>query len=329
MNATPKTWNVGLIGECMIELQASPTGTITQTFGGDTLNTAVYLARMGAPLGVRAEYISAVGDDSFSDAMLHFWQQQGVGASLTRRLPGRLPGLYFIELEPDGERVFRYWRGEAAAKDCFSTPGAEELLNRLAGFDALYLSGISLGILHEDGRRRLLDRLAQLRALGVLLFFDCNFRPRLWGAEPGQALQAARPWYAEAVNLCQCVLLTGDEAPALGLDAQSPDLPGRIAALGPEEVIVKNGGEPCLAWHAGQNFCLPSQSLAQVVDTTAAGDSFSAAYLLGRHLGLAVPEAMARAHTLAAAVIGQRGAIIPQSAMPDIFSDLPHKTPRP
>ena len=40
---------VALFGECMIELQGEAFGTMRQTFGGDTLNTAVYLARSGAP----------------------------------------------------------------------------------------------------------------------------------------------------------------------------------------------------------------------------------------------------------------------------------------
>ena len=34
-------------GECMLELQGQAFGTMRQTFGGDTLNTAVYLARCG------------------------------------------------------------------------------------------------------------------------------------------------------------------------------------------------------------------------------------------------------------------------------------------
>ena len=33
---------LALIGECMIELQETEPGVTTQTFGGDTLNTAIY-----------------------------------------------------------------------------------------------------------------------------------------------------------------------------------------------------------------------------------------------------------------------------------------------
>lgn len=53
---------VACIGECMIELRQAPGGLYSRGFGGDTLNTAVYLAR----LGISTDYITALGDDSFS-----------------------------------------------------------------------------------------------------------------------------------------------------------------------------------------------------------------------------------------------------------------------
>ncbi len=44
-------FHVALIGECMIELKESATGALTRGFGGDTFNTAAYMARLGARLG--------------------------------------------------------------------------------------------------------------------------------------------------------------------------------------------------------------------------------------------------------------------------------------
>lgn len=310
----------------MIELQGTPDGSITQTFGGDTLNTAVYLARLGSPFGVQAEYISALGDDKFSESMLRFWHHEGVLSSLVRRLPGRLPGLYFIDLEPDGERVFSYWRGEAAARDCFTLPGAAPVLQGLEDFDAIYLSGISLGILREAGRALLLERLRELRRRGVRIFFDCNFRPRLWGEDEQSARESARVWYRQSMELCHVALLTAEEAPVLDASflPESRELCSAVAALGPEEVIVKNGGGECFVRQGGTTFTVAAQRLDHVVDTTAAGDSFSAAYLLGRRLGLDAPESVRRAHRLAARVISHRGAIIPGEAMPALFADLLH-----
>ena len=55
----------------------------------------------------------------------------------------------------------------------------------------------------------------------------------------------------------------------------------------------------------------------EVVDTTAAGDSFSAGYLAVRLTGGDAESAAKRGHLTASTVIQYRGAIIPREAMPD------------
>ncbi len=58
-----KDIRVAAIGECMVELQERPDGGIVQSFGGDTFNTAAYMARLGEGLGAFVDYVSAIGDD--------------------------------------------------------------------------------------------------------------------------------------------------------------------------------------------------------------------------------------------------------------------------
>jgi 2-dehydro-3-deoxygluconokinase len=133
-------------GECMLELQGEAFGTLRQTFGGDTLNTAVYLARCGRRAGIAVDYATALGDDSLSAGMMARWRAEGIGLSLVQRLPGRLPGLYLIEVDARGERRFSYWRDQAAARAYFEadTTPLEEAAGEI---DALCFSGISLAIL--------------------------------------------------------------------------------------------------------------------------------------------------------------------------------------
>ena len=163
---------VACIGECMVELRQQPDGLFRRAHGGDTLNTAVYLARLGA--GV--DYVTALGDDGWSDEMVAAWRDEGVGTGLVLRLPGRLPGLYVIQTDAGGERRFLYWRDNAAARSLF----AHLDLAALAAFDVLYISGITLSIYDEAGRQALLEALAAARARGAWVVFDTNFRPRGW-----------------------------------------------------------------------------------------------------------------------------------------------------
>ena len=76
---SPRPIKVALVGECMIEMRDEPASGLSQTFGGDTLNTAVYLSRLNPASMVAVDYITAIGADSFSDNMRQLWRNEGVG----------------------------------------------------------------------------------------------------------------------------------------------------------------------------------------------------------------------------------------------------------
>ena len=301
------------IGECMIELQraGSAAGTMDYRFGGDTLNAAVYMARLLDPAVARVAYVTGLGTDGMSDEMLAAWEAEGIDTASVQRLPERLPGIYLIETDPAGERRFHYWRRDSAARAWMEAPGAGAVCERLAQAHALYLSGISLAILAPAERARLVALLARCRAGGGRVVFDNNYRPRLW---PDAA--AARQAYAAALRHADLALLTLDDEAALYGSEDAQAAIDRARALGVAEVVIKRGGDSCLVWHAGRLIEVAPEPVARVLDTTAAGDSFGAAYVAARLSGRA-PEAAARAgHRLAGAVIGERGAIIGRAAMP-------------
>ena len=313
----PKPFTIAMIGECMIELQEKADGTISMTFGGDTFNTAAYMARLGEKMGRFVQYVSAVGDDPYSDAMVAFWEAQNVGHDLVLRRPGKRPGLYIIRLDPSGERHFYYWRSDAAVRECFECEGSDALLESLSQFSAIYLSGISLAVLRPKSRERLLARLEAIAKTGTRVFFDCNYRPLLW-----ENPATARALYERMIGISTCVLMTVEELAVLGLEPDADAAAARFAADPKVEVVVKDGAKPCTVISGGKRFTVPAVKVERVVDTTAAGDSFSAAYLLGRTLGLAADEAVRRAHRVAGAVVLYRGAIIPREATPDAFADI-------
>ncbi|MDO9294982.1 PfkB family carbohydrate kinase, partial [Bradyrhizobium sp.] len=93
---------VACIGECMIELKQAEGGLFSRGYGGDTLNTSVYLVR----LGVGVDYITALGDDPMSDEMVAGWVMEGIGTSRVARLKGKLPGIYMIQTDASGDRRF-------------------------------------------------------------------------------------------------------------------------------------------------------------------------------------------------------------------------------
>jgi len=300
------TNDIAAIGECMIELSERD-GGFSLAFGGDSLNTSVYLAR----LGVGVDYVTALGDDPYSEAMLAFWQAEGIGTAHVARLAGRLPGLYTIRTDAAGERSFYYWRSASAARQMLQGEAGRNLAQELPAYRMLYLTGVSLSILDSTSRGCLLTIIAAARAAGAQVAFDSNFRPRGW-AEAETARHAIELLYRQA----DIALSSLDDERALFGDADAAGVAARLLDWGVPEVVIKDGAGPCLVALAGRQLLVPAESVATVVDTTAAGDAFNAAYLAARRGG-GDPEAAARAgHRLAASVIQHRGAVIPAGAMP-------------
>jgi 2-dehydro-3-deoxygluconokinase len=297
------------IGECMLELSGLEAGGASRLgFGGDTLNTAVYLARELGAAG-RVDYVTALGDDPFSEDMASAWVAEGIGTSLVFRLTGALPGLYVIRTGANGERSFYYWRSEAAARRLLEDGRDEALRRSLAGHALVYLSGITLAILDQRARASLVEVLEAVAAGGGAVALDANYRPRLW---PGVA--AARTAMETVAARCRYVLPSAEDDVALFGDGRPEIAAARWRDLGALEVVVKSGPDGCLiVGEGGSSWHVPARRVEMVVDTTAAGDSFNGAYLAARVRGATPVDAARRGHALAAEVIRYPGAIAPRT----------------
>ncbi len=304
---------LAVIGECMIELSQQGRD-MNRGFGGDTLNTAVYVARQVPEQALRVDYVTALGNDSFSREMIAAWQSESLHTDLIQRMENKLPGLYVIETDPQGERTFYYWRNDAAARYWLEGKRAEAICQQLAHYDYLYLSGISLAILSPKSRETLYALLADCRKNGGKIIFDNNYRPRLW-----QSPQEAQSAYQAILACTDIAFLTLDDETLLWGEASVADVIARTRQAGVSEIVIKRGADACLVAHG----CEPLQEIpavrlppSAIVDTTAAGDSFSAGYLAVRLTGGSTTAAAQRGHLTASTVIQHRGAIIPRELMP-------------
>ena len=278
------------------------------SYGGDTLNTAVYCARMGT----RVDYLSALGDDTLSSWMLGRWREEDVGCDWVRRVEGAAPGLYLIQVDEFGERSFVYWRANSPARALLQSPeGLIELLTestRASGL--LYLSGITLALMSVAAREAFFGFAAEFRTRGGSVAFDSNHRPALW-ADSDSAKRAYQKMYAHT----DIALSTADDEYELFNDKAPGDIVERLSSSGVREIVIKDGDNGCLLFVGDEQLQVPATDVA-VVDTTAAGDSFNAAYLASRSKGLDTLSAARNGHALAGRVIGHRGAIVPRDVMP-------------
>lgn len=297
---------IGVIGECMIEL-SQKSNKIALGFGGDTLNTAIYLSRLLPQTEFSVYYVSALGQDPYSQQMLEQWQNEHINTSLVQQLTDKLPGLYSIVTDLQGERSFYYWRNNSAAKFWLKTPQTGEILNQLQQFQYLYLSGISLAILDDESLQKLFHFLPHFKQNGGKIIFDNNYRPILWKNQPQTQLI-----YQQILQLTDIAFLTLDDEDKLWEKNSLLRCIERTQQLGVKEIVIKRGAESCIV-QTDKQFDIAAQKIDNVVDTTAAGDSFSAGYLSARLQGKNEIQAAQKGHQIAGQVIQHRGAIVPKA----------------
>lgn len=300
--------HIAAIGEVMVELAPFPTTdsngreTMALSFAGDTYNTSVYMAR----LGLTTDYVTQLGEDPYSTQIMQRMSSENVGTGMIKQLPGRSPGLYIIRNTPDGEREFFYWRKEAPARELFnSQTAADQLCEKLAQCNCVYLSGITLAIIGAQSREFLYNSLQKLRQQGVQIAFDSNYRPRLWQNKT-EAQQAMLAVMAHT----DIALLTLDDEHLLWGDDTAEGCKQRYAEFTLRELVLKRGADEAIVITPTAEIRVPVPPVQGVIDTTGAGDTFNAGYLAGRLLGKSLEDSAKQGIRCAGIIIRHRGAII-------------------
>lgn len=295
------------VGEVLIELSRQGDARFGVGCGGDTFNTAVYLARAG----IDVAFATALGDDRYSDDILAMAKAERIATDLILRAQGRLPGLYLIETDAEGERSFSHWRDASPARELFEMADWGKIAEAMMAARLIYFSGITLSLYSNIGLGRFLAVVELARKNGVKIAFDGNFRPRGWKGD----LSRTRTVFAEALKRVDLALPSYDDEAVLWGDPSPEATVARLQAFGINEIVVKNGPSSALVSAGGQTETVPVPEVVVPVDTTAAGDSFNAAYLAARLAGENAVSAVTVAHRLAAEKVRHRGAIMPRNGM--------------
>ncbi len=238
--------------------------------GGAPANVAVAAAKLGA----EAAFVGRLGDDLFGDFIFRALEVVGVDTSaILRQPPPTRTTLAFVEVAPDGDREFTFYR---------SVPAADELLSpddikheTLA--DASFANFGSIPLI-QDPARSATRRFAEVAIeMGVPVAFDVNLRERLW-----ENTEAAREQISPMLDLTTVAKLSDDELPPV-LGVQSPeDAADALLDRGVALALVSMGGEGAFYATRGFRGALPRFEIDDegVVDATGAGDAFLAAVLV-------------------------------------------------
>jgi len=292
------------VGEVLVELARGGDGRFGVGCGGDTFNTAVYMARAGAEVA----FATALGDDPYSDRILALAAAENVARDLVLRAPGRKPGLYLVDNDAGGQRRLYDWRDSAPARDLFEFDDWSRIAEGLLGARMIYFSGITLSLYSNIGLGRFLAVVELARKAGARIAFDGNFRPHGWKGDVARA----RTVFIEALKRVDVALPAFDDEAILWGDPSPEATIERLQAFGIAEVVVKNGPGGALIAAEGIRQHVPVPEVVEPIDAMAAGDGFNAGYLAARLNGAAPADAVMAAHRLAGQVIRHRGAIMPR-----------------
>ncbi len=305
----------GSIGECMVEMSHLEDDDYRMGYAGDTYNVALYAKRCAHPDKIHVDYITALGDDPYSQRMLDKWSAEGVCVDYVAKYANRLPGVYFITLDKSKDRHMYYYRSESPARNMFDGEEGSERCEKLLDFDALYFSGITLAVLTDESRDKFFDVLARAHQQGTVVAFDNNYRARLW-----DSVEQAREVYKKALAHVNVALPSFEDAKTLYNDKTPAGTAERFHEMGVNLAIVKQGDKGYLLSDGKNVEQFPAVKAQELVDTTCAGDSFNGAFLAKWLTGSRPAEAANFAAGLAATVVSHRGAIISKADMREFLS---------
>jgi fructokinase len=236
--------------------------------GGAPANVAVAASRLGAG----AAFVGSVGEDLFGDFILRALESEGVETGgVGRQSPPTRTSLAFVEIGPDGDREFTFYRSSPAADELLS---AEDVTDDLVA-GASFVNFGSIPLIREPARSAT-HRIAQLaREHDVPVAFDVNYREHLW-----EGREAARAAVDPLLDLSTIVKLGDDELePLLGTD-DADEAARMLLDRGVQLVLVSKGPEGAFYATSGFRGEVPAFDIGEVVDATGAGDAFLAATLV-------------------------------------------------
>lgn len=284
------------LGEVMAEIRHHNDG-FALSFAGDTFNTAVYAARQGANVA----FATRVGKDPLSKALFKQLESESINADFVSQDDTKNIGIYAVATDSAGDRSFSYWRSDSAARQLFTKQATQF---ELPAAKIIYVSGITLAILHPVAREYLFAQLSKRRQEGSLICFDSNYRSQLWEDKATAQQVMLQMW-----QLTDIALPTMEDEIELHDYASEEEVLSCFAEKDWTRCAIKRDVRgPVVPGQQPQEYP-PADT---VVDTTAAGDSFNGAYLAAYLAGDSETECLTKGHMLAREVVGVAGAIMPK-----------------
>ena len=274
--------------ERVFEVGSCPADRIVMSYGGDALNEATVLHRLGGDVRLR----TILGDDEAGRAVLRRMEQVGLDTGDTRMAPDLRTSVNVVLVRPSGERCF------------LTDPGASQRQLRLEDIPARFPAdtGIvcfaSMFVFPQMRAGEMAEVFRRAKAQGITVCADMTKRKN--GETTDDVAQALQYLDYLFPNDAEAMLLTGKET----VEEAAADL----RRVGVGTVVVKCGARGCYITNEAGSFWVAAEENVTVVDTTGAGDSFVGGFLYALSQDLPLEECARTANACGAKAVQKIGA---------------------
>lgn len=262
---------------------------VTLNLGGKGANQAYTVGRLGGSV----KMIGAVGDDVYGQMLIENLQQVGVEISAIEKIPGKSTGNAFITLNEKGENSIIVIPG---TNHCLSKEMIDRHMDLIEWCDILIMQlEIPIEVVCyvkekaiQKGKKIILDPAPARSDLPKELY---------------KGIDVVKPNETELQTLIGKKIRTQEEAIK---GAQE------LLSFGVKQVVLTMGKEGCLYVTQEESKHYLSEKV-EAIDTTAAGDSFTAAMAVALCEGKSYSEAIQFGNKVSGIVVTRKGA---QSSIP-------------
>lgn len=273
--------DIAIIGECLVELSSNgtlaDTSTLNKFFGGDTVTTAVAIARLGG----NVTYLTQVGNDGFSEFILSSLQKENIDTSLIKSNDEQ-NGMYIVSRTPEKNELLYYKRKTAATKLSIDDI-SEDYIKQLK---LIYSTGV-VQSLSASSRELVRESFRIAKENDVLTAYDPNYTSCFMNSTD------TKEYFEEIVEFTDIIFLSLKNDAARLYEVDSIDKVVKYFwDKGVKIVVIKSHiDNGYYTGYRGEISFTEFYNSQKAIDTTASGDVFNGGFLYAITNGYAPSEA--------------------------------------
>ena len=273
--------DIAIIGECLIELSSNGTlaesSTLNKYFGGDTVTTAITIARLGG----NVTYLTKVGNDGFSEFIISSLKKENVDTSLITTNDEQ-NGMYIVSKSQDKKELLYYKRKTAATKLSVEDI-SEDCIKHLK---LLYTTGI-VQSLSASSRELVRESFRIAKENDILTAYDPNYTSCFMSSSD------TKEYLEEIVDYTDIIFLSlkGDAVRLYEMDSVDKIMK-YFWDKGVKIIVIKSHiDNGYYTGYKGEITFTDFYNTSKAIDTTASGDVFNGGFLYAVTNGYSPSEA--------------------------------------